>query len=325
MTRISERTARLLLGAVLPIIIAAAGLLPMLLISDLPERFASHFDGAGRPDGSMSLGELAAATGVMMAIGFAMMIGVALYRKPLPWLIGPTAAGIGAFVAAQGAAIATTTVVEQRDLVDWQDAELSGSTLAIVLGAALLALIVAVRIAATLPVGDGSGSVGEQPTMTLADGERTVWTTTHTSPLMYALGLGLLATLVAVAVVGVPWIVLVVLLVASIAVLALASVRVRADRNGLHVNYGLLPWPVTHLGLDEIASASVIDVKPMEWGGWGYRGSLRFMTRAAVVHRAGPGLRVDLHNGKVFAVTVDNPEPGAALLNAEAARQTASV
>ena len=32
------------------------------------------------------------------------------------------------------------------------------------------------------------------------------------------------------------------------------------------------------------------------------------MNRAAVVLRAGPGLRLDLHDSKEFAMTIDNPD-----------------
>jgi len=74
--------------------------------------------------------------------------------------------------------------------------------------------------------------------------------------------------------------------------------------------------------VNRIESASVIDVRPMEWGGWGYRGMLTLMRQAAVVLRAGPGIRVDLADGRVFVVTVDDPETGVALLNAEIARLT---
>jgi len=102
--------------------------------------------------------------------------------------------------------------------------------------------------------------------------------------------------------------------------LLFSGLTTRADRFGLHVGYGLLPWPSTHIPLEEIASASAIDVRPIEWGGWGYRGSLTLVKRAAVVLRAGPGLRLDLHGGKVFVVTIDDPETPAALLNAETQR-----
>ena len=45
------------------------------------------------------------------------------------------------------------------------------------------------------------------------------------------------------------------------------------------------------------------------------------MKRAAVVLRAGPGLRLDLKDGKIFAITIDNPETPAQLLNTETSRQ----
>lgn len=44
------------------------------------------------------------------------------------------------------------------------------------------------------------------------------------------------------------------------------------------------------------------------------------MKQAAVVLRAGPCIRLDLRNGKVFVVTIDNPETAVALLNTEVAR-----
>lgn len=44
------------------------------------------------------------------------------------------------------------------------------------------------------------------------------------------------------------------------------------------------------------------------------------MRQAAIVHRAGPGIRLDLADGKVFVVTVDNPETPVALLNAKVNR-----
>ena len=44
------------------------------------------------------------------------------------------------------------------------------------------------------------------------------------------------------------------------------------------------------------------------------------MSQAAVVHRAGPGIRLDLDDGKGFVVTVEDPETPAGLFNAEVNR-----
>ena len=55
----------------------------------------------------------------------------------------------------------------------------------------------------------------------------------------------------------------------------------------------------------------------MDWGGWGYR---IMPDRSAVVLRSGPGLVVTSTSGKQFAITIDDPEEPAALLQALAAR-----
>ena len=95
-----------------------------------------------------------------------------------------------------------------------------------------------------------------------------------------------------------------------------AVIRVVADSTGLQVAYGPFKFPRTRVTIDRIARASAIDVRPMRWGGWGYRGSLTVGRRAAVVVRGGPGLRLDLTNGKVFVVTIDDPQRAADVLNA---------
>lgn len=76
----------------------------------------------------------------------------------------------------------------------------------------------------------------------------------------------------------------------------------------------------TTVPLRDIVRAEAIDVSPMEWGGWGYRGSQWLLGRAAIVMRAGPGLRLDLRSGRVLAVTVDDAGTAAGLLNDLVAR-----
>ncbi|HEY3139941.1 MAG TPA: hypothetical protein VGJ86_02365 [Acidimicrobiales bacterium] len=87
---------------------------------------------------------------------------------------------------------------------------------------------------------------------------------------------------------------------------ALGSVRVSVGAHGVRVRPELVRWPAVRIPLAHIARAEAIDLHPMRWGGWGYRGSLRLVRRAAWVVRGGPGLRIELTDGAVFAVTVDN-------------------
>jgi hypothetical protein len=72
-------------------------------------------------------------------------------------------------------------------------------------------------------------------------------------------------------------------------------------------------WPGVSFALAEIASVRAIDLKPLQWGGWGYRGSLRLFGRSAWVLRAGEALEVRLADGRVFAVTVDGAAEAAAV------------
>ena len=96
--------------------------------------------------------------------------------------------------------------------------------------------------------------------------------------------------------------------------LAFGWIKVTVDVRGLRIRYGLLPWPVTSVPLDHIRRAERIDLRPLEWGGWGYRGSRKVFARAAVVLRGGDAIKLQLTDGSEFAVTVDDAATGAALL-----------
>jgi len=159
------------------------------------------------------------------------------------------------------------------------------------------------------------------PRMEIAPGHRMAWSSTLSSrwllaPALAVLLLAPLTLLVAEA----PFWILTGVVASGIGALAFSSIRVTADSSGLRVRYGFLPWPTTHVRIDQIAEASVIDLNPIEWGGWGYRGSRKVIGQAAVVLRRGPALRLDLHDGSVFAVTIDDPVTPAALINGQLAR-----
>jgi hypothetical protein len=95
---------------------------------------------------------------------------------------------------------------------------------------------------------------------------------------------------------------------------AFGWIRVSVDARGLRIRYGVLPWPVTSVPLDDIRRAERIDLSPLEWGGWGYRGSRKAFGRAAVVLRGGGAIKLQLTDGREFAVTVDDAATGAAVL-----------
>ena len=106
-----------------------------------------------------------------------------------------------------------------------------------------------------------------------------------------------------------------ILVAESTIILILASIQVTVDRSGLTVRYGPFAWPRTRISLDRISQATVIDVARGSHGGWGYRGSMRLMGKAALVLRSGEALQVDLRDGKRFVVTIDDATDAAGTLN----------
>jgi len=318
----NERRARLLLGVFLPLFLLAATYGPYLILrSELPDRLATHFDFSGTPDGSMTVHGLLLTTSILIGLGLLFWVAIAGIRRPFPASLASTLGFGGGFLAGLGAGILISTVITQRDLTHWQEANLSWWVLLGTCGTAILAGALGAWIASFLPVtAEPELRAEDLPVMDLAPNQRAVWTATlYTNYLSY-LGVGIFLAGIVLAV-GTLWLPALFLAGTGFLLLAFSTVKVRIDQEGLQIKYGLLSWPRTSVDLEKIATASIIDVRPMQWGGWGYRGSLKLIRRAAVVHRAGPGIRLDLNDGRVFVVTVDHPEPGVALLNAEINRR----
>jgi hypothetical protein len=101
-----------------------------------------------------------------------------------------------------------------------------------------------------------------------------------------------------------------------------SRLRLRVDAGGLGIRYGHLGWLRQRIALERIQAARGVRLEPMEHGGFGYRGSLRFSGRAALVVRAGWGLELVLDGGKRLAISVDDAERGAELNNRFLARRT---
>jgi hypothetical protein len=83
-----------------------------------------------------------------------------------------------------------------------------------------------------------------------------------------------------------------------LASLCFAPVSVRADSSGVEILFGAWRWPKVHVPAKEILGAKAVQVRPMAQGGWGYRGSLKRMGRAALVIRGGEGIQLDLTGGR---------------------------
>jgi hypothetical protein len=102
------------------------------------------------------------------------------------------------------------------------------------------------------------------------------------------------------------------------------KVRVRVDTRELVIRYGYVGWLRQRIAVARIATARAFRLEPVEHGGWGYRGSVRFFGRAAVVVRAGDALALELEEGRRLSITVDGAETAAQRINALIGRPTAS-
>jgi len=98
---------------------------------------------------------------------------------------------------------------------------------------------------------------------------------------------------------------------------AFHRIDVTVDDAAVTIRYGLAGWPVQRVTLDRVRRVQAIDLQPIEWGGWGYRGSLKMRKKAAVVLRKGPALRLELDENLVeLAITVDDPAGAVAAITA---------
>ncbi len=284
--------------------------------SDLRAQVATHFTLSGRPDATMERNIFCWV--VLNAAVLITLLGlVTAWRVRGRSVLSSWSASL-AFAGAMLAGFVTWTVGTQR--VGGNAPPATGPSIlaiALIVGSALTCAALASTLA--LRGTDEWLSSAVLPRLGLGDQESATWTRRLRSPwfLLFA-GIGVVFAIVGLFVGLIPLVV--VGLVTAIVNVEAHTIRVRVDRLGLRIAWGPFGVPATRITLDRIATASPIDVKPREWGGWGYRGSLRFWGRAAAVLRRGPGIRVDLRDGRTFAVTIDDADTAAALLNDYVAR-----
>jgi hypothetical protein len=306
----TDRTAKRVAGATALVWLPTA----VLLITwaawsgRLPARIATHWDAAGRPDGFSS--STAFCAGLLAVAALAGIAAVAVAARAA-FVRGPLAATGAVAGGAAGIWLATATAASAGG----PEARLGWPFLWFAAGLAWGAVVWAVAGRAgyrTVPGDRGAATEA----MVLAPGERAGFSTTLRSPMILA-ATGAAAVLVAALAATVTTALWPVLAVPLLGGLVLGEVRVTADRRGLRLTTGVLGVPVKRIPLADITAATAGHIDPMSWGGWGYRVT---PGRSALVLRAGPGLVVDLRDGRRFAVTMDDPQTPAALLNALRAR-----
>lgn len=295
--------------------------LPLVASGRLPDRLATHWGGfSGPPDGSMPLW---AAVLFPALIWVVLVLAVGIGARwtggaARGWAAGGLLSG-GVLLAGAQASVVRANL----DHEDWLQAESATGWVVVVLVAAALAglggALVGLRGAGgpQVPAVDG-------PRMDIPSGERLVWLSRASNAWLQltAAVAGLVAVAGALAglggLMGPEWLLVAPFALASLLTLVFSSVRARVTGQGLEVAFGPLGLPVRRWAAEDIESAWAEERTAARVGGWGYRLSGLGTT---VMLRGGECL-VIRSKGKDFAVSVDDAERGAALLNSLGARRS---
>lgn len=301
-------------------VLAAAVAVQCLLLGDLPDRVAIHWNLAGRPDGwapAWSVPLMTAGFGGALVATLGVPVAHAVHRGER----GPTyrlLAAVSAGVAMPLAILLTGTLWPQTGGGEVRILPLLFAALALATAAGVLGWWVQ-------PAQRAPETRHSVPPLPLAAGEQPVWLETATADRtpVAILGGAILATALGALLgwaAGAAWPVLVGLAAAALVCLVVAATtlayRVRVAADGLTVT-SLAGLPRFHVPIGEISAVRVDDdVAPIgRYGGYGVR-----MTAGttAVIVRRGPAIVVDRAGGRSFAVVVDDAATGAALLTAYA-------
>lgn len=307
-----DRRRWLLVVGLIPAVLVLLPRIPAMVWADrLPDPVAVDFSISGAPQGSMSLwgNELFSAGLAILAWGF----GAVMVRNSRAWRVRRSVASFTVATVGFLALVGIAVVGANLDATSWQQARLPGwLVIAAFLGAAALGYL-AWALCGTPPVGDVEGAPLSGDLPSAGAGHDTVWVGSSSNRWLALLGVVLGGGMMLLAPL-VSWWLLLAAAAVLLACVTVAVLQARCDATGLTVRYGLLGWPVQRIPMAEIESAHVVDLDPMEWGGWGYRWSPQ-QNGAAAVTRRGPAIVVQRVDGRRFAVTVDDAATGAGVLN----------
>lgn len=284
---------------VLPALTVFGAFVPLIAFrSRYPDPIAVHWSFSGPPNGAMSFSLYVALLAVGMLLAWSAL--AAGSRTAMP--SAPLAAVIY-FILGLVAAVNAQVVIANLDAVGWEAAE--RMSMAWVVGVVIAGLLAG--LVGWLSAGGSEGVPVDVP-MPFAATPLESWSGSASNGWFAAIGVGP----VVVAVVFEPrWVVLMIAI--SVVVVAFSSVRVVADAGGVAVEIGPFGWPRQYLPIEEIKGAEAVEVKPMAYGGWGYR--VRSGVRAFII-RSGPAIRIDREAGPDMLVTVDDAPIGAVSIEA---------
>lgn len=307
---------RRILAAVLTLFLPLLAVVATWLLwrEDLPDRLASHWSGLGTADDTLPTTAVFIWTAVVAGLA---AIGTVIVLS-LRWVRPTAAAGVFFFaglLAGEAAALWLVSAGLTLQAGSAEDAVLGGWILVLLASAAYGLIPYAIT---PKPVPEGAD---HEERIELKPTETGAWSTTITGSVfawvtlaLVVLGVVLYGGDVAAVASGETSESLFGMIMMGIVILVVAPfsrLRVTIDWRGLRVVSSFLRIPLKRMRLGQISTVEAAELRPQEWGGWGYR---IMPGRSALILRKGPGLIVSTVSGKQFALTLDKPQTPAALL-----------
>lgn len=315
----------LIVGPLLVGVFAAAWMIAMA--DRLPAELASHWNAKNEVNGWMSLAGTAAMAVGMGAMG-ALIAPLAVLSRGQSLLFARVGVGFGVAFGIGLVALSVAVVAGQLDLADTSQAELSGPVMAAGVALAFLAGCLALwlykpgevdrtqspGVLAAKQTATAAGSAGALAAEAQVARGETLRIKVSMGAWTWVLSLG------AGAVVGLSaWFIFPALALLGVVLAAIVWVfchgTVVIGPDGYKVLAGGF-WKVMPLQWAEVRTASVEDIKAMDYGGWGYRmnaGSIGF------IMGSGPAVVLAAGFHQRFVVSMPDPETAggaAALINA---------
>lgn len=320
----TKRTRMLVVGVIVPLLIAAAAVVVMIAaLPDLPDPVAVHWGPSGAPDrfGSPVGPVLLVGIGVLVYSAFAFVMARAQHTVNARIVLAAAP-----FLATVLGVITAGGLLVQRGIADARD---TPSILPVVLVGFAAGIALAVVAWFVLPAADPAPAPdpADLPTLDLADGARAAWfqrvePARWLGVLLVVVGLAaLVGGGVAMWLAGSTAVLVVYLVVIGLIVVAAVSSlfwTVRVDGRGLLAR-SALGFPRITVPLDDVESASSLAAGgARDFGGWGLRWA--GPGRVGIILDSGPALEVRRKSGGSLTITVAHSERAAALLNSLARR-----
>ncbi|WP_067478623.1 DUF1648 domain-containing protein [Dietzia timorensis] len=275
--------------------------------NQLPDSVAIHFGTGGEPDDWMGKNANYAFDAIFM-FGFnALNLGLSYFGL----MRGRSGQVTGALLAGAVGLVSPLLLATLYFQLDGAEAHLGGNAFLFGLaGAIVCAGVTALTFPthATEPEKPSHSDPRRAPRESLRSGEKAAYFGGQSGnpALLGSVAALILGSTILVAFVD-WWAVAITLVAGIIAIPLIAYLRVRIDQTAVTWAFGF-GLPRGSIALSDIESVEVIDINPMDFGGWGYR--LRAGTTGLIV-RGGPGIRLNRTSGRSVVISLAEPNEAA--------------